>query len=148
MSCAAGPKTEPSVRYRQAPAWGERGTARGRPAAPHHESVERKLVELVASVFDPAHHASERQQAACDRQLDVGGHADEGERDADCGQHGHHARLWQAKLLADGRDVFLERAHETYTAATKNVNANITRHTPETTSAVRMFFEARRRLSI
>ena len=35
-----------------------------------------------------------------------------------------------------------------YTAATKKVKANITRDMPETTSAVRMFFEARGRLMI
>jgi hypothetical protein len=49
-------------------------------------------------------------------------------------------------LLADRRDVGIERAHETYTAATTNVRPNMNMQIAHTISPVRTFLRARRRV--
>ena len=49
-------------------------------------------------------------------------------------------------LLARGRDLGVERTHETYTAATTKVMPNMNMQMAATISPVRMFFLARRRV--
>ncbi len=51
-------------------------------------------------------------------------------------------------LLADRRDLGVERAHETYTAATTNVMPNMNMQMAHTISPVRMFLFARRRFIV
>ena len=57
-------------------------------------------------------------------------------------------RPGKVDLLADRRDLGLERAHETYTAATTKVMPNMNMQIAHTISPVRMFLRARRRVII
>jgi len=51
-------------------------------------------------------------------------------------------------LLADGRHVRIERAHDMYAAATTNVMPNMNMQMPDTIRAVRTFLRASRRVII
>jgi hypothetical protein len=75
--------------------------------------VKRELVELLARLIDPAHGADDRQDATDDRELDVRRDADQRQSDAECGEHREDARPGEMDLLADGRCVLLEWAHDT-----------------------------------
>ena len=72
----------------------------------------------------------------------------ERQRDPDRGQQRQDARSGEVDLLADGRDLGVERAHETYAAATTNVIPNMNMQIAHTISPVRMFLRARRRVII
>jgi len=75
-------------------------------------SVERKLVDVVPGVFDPARDAEHGEDRAYDRELDEGGEPDKQQGDPDRGEHRDDARSGQVDLLADRRNVRIEGAHE------------------------------------
>src|SRR5579863_520641 len=107
--------------------------------------LERKLVDFPARVFDPERHAHDREDRADDRQLDHRRDAHQRQRDADRGEQRQNARAGEVHLLADGRNLGVERAHETYRAATTNVMPNMNMQIPPTIRAMRMFLRASRR---
>src|SRR5262249_51386598 len=107
--------------------------------------VERELVDVAASLFDPADHAAEREQAADDGELDESRDPDERQRDPHRGQRRQHARFGEVDLLAHRRRLGLQRAHETYTAATTKVMPNMNMQIAPTISPVRRFLSASRR---
>ena len=64
------------------------------------------------------------------------------------GQQRQDRRAGEVDLLADGRDLGIEGAHETYTAATTKVMPNMNMQIAHTIRPVRMFLRARRRVII
>jgi hypothetical protein len=110
--------------------------------------VKRKLVDFAAGVFDPAPDASQSQEATGDGELDEGRDPDERQGYPDRGEHRQDARGGQVDLLADGRDLGIEGAHETYTAATTNVSPNMSMQMAPTINPVRTFLRASRRVII
>src|SRR6201996_8464973 len=110
--------------------------------------VERELVHFAAGVLDPAIQAADREERTGHRELDERGHAHEQERYAHGGEQRQDRRAGEVDLLADRRELGVEGAHETYTAATTNVMPNMNMQIAHTIRPVRMFLRARRRVII
>src|SRR6202040_4256189 len=86
---------------------------------------EREPVDFLARVHDPADHAREREHTSSYHENQAGGNAHDRQRDSGCGQQRQDRRPRKMDLLASGRNLWIEWAHETYTAATTNVRPNM-----------------------